>query len=511
MPSSFTQPNARINADSSAGQSALGKPRPFGHDAGSVARSPAHRLEQISLAPTETAPIQRLTYGRFQGWGALTNWRYNDQERRLNQHETRLDTRSAAMAAHEADEDHGDEVTRLRARIATIKQGTHQQNNYDGLENEMGQIHNRLGQISGLIDTRNRQRAQVAADADSARIFGARKDIHKELSRKSTSAERRSELMGQLDNLQQEHIGVIDRVHSQNLRLWLPEQVSARTRNRVNTDWDTLRHESGNLKTAEGSSEQFKKEMRAMHAQLLYGKHGRSLISGILRPQDSDPEQGPLVIKPTASDPANQEQRRDRARLKHRLHSELQLGRLERERKDFEHGVVKLQEQHRGKIPQEHLEGLGKEDLRLSQQEQLAKHEIDKAGGEAAFSAPSPAHADSTGKEISVRQGLRDGEMVNDSFGGRLTAAPAHIIYGHELIHSLRHRTGESKKKEKKAFLDRMNRKYDTSEERDTILGMKKSKIPSENLLRREHGIAPRQWHTSKTREDIDLAGGVYT
>jgi hypothetical protein len=469
-----------------------------------------HQLQASTpVVSSVGAPVQRLKYARFQGFGALFNWSHNAQETRLEQHEQRLDEITQAMRDHEDHEIYGHRIQQINQRFGEIKAGTHEADSYDGLERELGDMHTELRDISTGI-TRHEQ---DKADDDSARIHSRQQEIYKQLRKKSTKGEVRSGLQDELDELQRSHEDVIDRVHRHNLNLWLPKGTSKRDRKRARADWELIRHGSGNLRVEEGAPEEFHKQMRAVHARLLYGSKGRALLHDVLHPKHDDPVRDPLVIRRKAPDTSTKDDRVKRARLLRDFDRHHGAQKFKDVQLDFEHDWREAVERHGGErnIPEEEMNTFQRRHENLHERGQQLREEIEKVGGDAVFEAPGPALAASSGREISVRQGVRDSELYNEGFGGRHVLAPAHIIYGHELIHALRRRKGVNAPAQE--YVSRGMRKWGNPEEKTTIAGGKhahKSVPYTENMLRKEHGLSPRQFHTAKSREEVELAEGLH-
>jgi hypothetical protein len=121
--------------------------------------------------------------------------------------------------------------------------------------------------------------------------------------------------------------------------------------------------------------------------------------------------------------------------------------------------------------------------------------------------APAPGLANDPGTVLTLRQGLRDSELICYGEDDAGIHTPAFLIYGHELVHCARRRAGIDRKVT--LGTSGLPKSWVNLEEYGTIHGDEecKSKLGGlcENKLREDYKLPPRKFVTSKIREEVEI------
>ncbi len=364
-------------------------------------------------------------------------------------------------------------------------------------------------------------RQQAAADRRSQELHDQEHAAYKRLDEVKTgrqNADERQRLLKQLDGIQRAHSEHIEHVHKNDLELWTPDRdtLAPTDRGRLKTAWNELRHGSGLIKTPTGpGTETINKDLRAMHARLLTGGHGRSLLYQLLEKQGPQTGSTVSILPRDPIQPGERARRREAGKKVDQI--EPQIGRVQKEMESIMNdeglGSMFQAKNHAWKTPanQGRLQGLLAQSQQLSNQ--LTPLRLEANTRDAAEAGPvtgehgrhvlTPAGLPGLGASSSVNlmSGIKDSEYVNQDAQGRYIPAPAFIVYGHELIHALHNKRGtDSSGVNQAGYQQKPLAKWSNKAEHDTIDGP----VLSENLLRGEHQLTQRGSHFGIAREDLE-------
>ncbi|HEX2094086.1 MAG TPA: M91 family zinc metallopeptidase [Longimicrobiaceae bacterium] len=338
-----------------------------------------------------------------------------------------------------------------------------------------------------------------------------------------TSSDQHKTMMGLLDEIQEAHTVHTDYVHQQNLKLYTPDRdkLTPTEQNRLQQAWEKLRKGTGLIKTpSDRDAPQASREVRAMHARLLSRPGGRKLLYDLLE-GDESAGATTVTVHPTPADTSTPEERSRRRRLRKRYNEK--LAPLIREQQTRVEGLG-------GNIPdlnrRLHDESDQAPDISTFRREMRKLDQLETKAGRftdetrpdympmrdpdpavasanstgAASLRPDNTPGPGTGSTVRLRTGLKDSEQMNQDAQGNYIPAPAFVVYGHELVHALHYKRGTKRSD----GIPRGSKlaDYHNQEEYQTIETSGHEGI-SENLLRREHGLSRRKFHTGKPREEV--------
>jgi hypothetical protein len=335
-------------------------------------------------------------------------------------------------------------------------------------------------------------------------------------------AEERQRLLRQLDGIQRAHSDHVQHLHENDLELWTPDRdrLSPANRRNLSQAWDELRHGTGLIKTPTGpGTEAINKDLRAVHARLLSGAQGRSLLYQLLD------REGPATgseVQILPRDPIQPGERaRNRAAHRQIEQIEPQLARAQQELTrimDAEGlGSMRDAATHAWQDPanQARAQQLAQQSRDLSDRltplrpqanpRAAAEAGPEEGGLEASNYTAAGAPGAGAGSVVNLMSGIRDSEYLNRDPEGRYIPAPAFVIYGHELIHALHNKRGRnSSGVDRDQYQQRPLDRWSDREEHNTIAGAG----ISENALRAEHGLTQRGSHFGIAREDLEAQRG---
>lgn len=330
-------------------------------------------------------------------------------------------------------------------------------------------------------------------------------------------AEERQQLLRQLDGIQSAHSAHIEHVHQNNLKLWTPDrdQLDEAGRRQLDTAWNRLRRGKGLIKTPKGQgTEDINQDLRAMHARLLTGGQGRSLLYQLLDQEGAQTGHQVNILPRDPIRPGERQRNRAARRQVDAITPQLQRTQDELLRIMDEEGLNSLRnaDVHAWKKGgnQARVQQLEAERQKLDAQlVQLRPHanprDAAEAGPEQGGLGPNSQPGVGSGSVVNLMSGIKDSEYLNQDSQGRYIPAPAFIVYGHELIHALHNKRGtNSSGVNRDQYQQKPLSKWSDKEEHDTIAGAG----ISENALRAEHGLTPRGSHFGIAREDLEAQRG---
>lgn len=291
-------------------------------------------------------------------------------------------------------------------------------------------------------------------------------------------------VMNLMDGIQGEHGNVINTVHQKDLELWTPDRddLSITEAAKLQTAWGLLRKGSGNIKTPGGTGGgAADEELRAMHARLLSRPGGRQLLYTLLDQNPLDVKKKKVTINSTPPDMRPDYQKE----LLHKKRKELKT--LTKKMKGMNSKSTEYEEAYSAK------RGLYGDIDDLSGGGDAAKARA-ITGGDAKIGGTGLG----SDSRVNVRQGTPDSENLVHDYSGSVLPTPAFIQYGHELIHALHNRNAVDRTAED---YETYKARWQDKEEYQTIVGIGPGAL-SENLLRKEHGIANRYGYSGTSRFD---------
>jgi hypothetical protein len=279
--------------------------------------------------------------------------------------------------------------------------------------------------------------------------------------------------------------------------------------------------------------------MRAMHASLLFSKQGRRLLEQVLHPKTKTAVE-PIKINEAQPDPAKtREQRasrlRDRDTLLPVTQAEIDGLRKEIDTLQAQRGPVALKisdlkrkQRKLQSAPSSSKSSLSGEEKksRAELEDQLAAlneqirpfdtklKALDKTilpleeglGAYGKWEPPPPGLADPPGKVLTLRQGLRDSEIICYGEDDAEILTPAFLVYGHELVHCARRRAGIDNITD--LGDSALDREWGNLEEYGTIHGDREAEDKlgglCENKLRDDYKLPRRKYVRSKTRDEVE-------
>ncbi|MGF6929516.1 hypothetical protein QFZ48_005016 [Chitinophaga sp. W2I13] len=336
---------------------------------------------------------------------------------------------------------------------------------------------------------------QSYANKEMERIENEQKGLYKRVQDAFDNGDIDNSALDALDHLQQEHLNLVDYVHRMNLDLPLPKDAkfTPEQTKTVQQNWNALRNETGIIKTNKDATPEFKKELRAMHAKLLSQPNGAELLKRLLETKQT------LEIKQNKAPNLSRKEKQERVYRKHEINRELkQYG------PELEEIIKQNKENVERAEKEETLDAYFDSEIytklmsrKRELEEQVGSREVEKDKYNS-----SVANADPAGKDVELRERIKDSEMVNEDKDHHPIPAPGFIVYGHELIHILNSRvTGKDLKSQT------LGDNWHNKDEKHTIEGIPEEATVhniTENKLRDDHGLRKREWHTGKSREELE-------
>jgi hypothetical protein len=358
---------------------------------------------------------------------------------------------------------------------------------------------------------------------------------------KAAAAERQSEDTSRTDQVQQEHIKFTTWLADNNLDLPLPDQpMTEEEHKQTQANWRELCAGKGQIRIPDNASPECKAEMRAMHASLLFSKQGRRLLEQVLHPKTKTAVE-PIKINEAQPDPAKtREQRasrlRDRDTLLPVTQAEIDGLRKEIDTLQAQRGPVALKisdlkrkQRKLQSAPSSSKSSLSGEEKksRAELEDQLAAlneqirpfdtklKALDKTilpleeglGAYGKWEPPPPGLADPHDKVLTLRQGLRDSEIICYGEDDAKILTPAFLVYGHELVLCARRRAGIDNITD--LGDSALDRKWGNLEEYGTIHGDDEAEDKvgglCENKLRADYKLPPCKYVRSKTQDEVEV------
>jgi len=293
--------------------------------------------------------------------------------------------------------------------------------------------------------------------------------------------------------------------------------LSAKNRRKLGQAWDELRHGTGLIKTPTGpGTEAIGKDLRAMHARLLAGGQGRSLLYQLLDKQGPPTGHEVSILPRDPIQPGERARNREARKQVQAIEPKLQRTQDELLRIMDAEGLNSLRgldehewadDENQGRVQKLEAQRKKLDDQLVHLRPQANPRDAAEAGPKLGGLGPNSQPGVGSGSDVTLMSGIKDSEYVNQDAQGRYIPAPAFIVYGHELIHALRNKRGTASSGVNAAqYRKKPLAKWGNEEEHDTIAGAG----ISENALRAEHGLTQRGSHFGIAREDLEAqrAGG---
>lgn len=433
-------------------------------------------------APTD-APLQLITFKRFTGRRRLWNWAYNADERQLMAREQETHDAINSLADVEAIPAHAARVAAMRQHLQT----------HAATEVDTADYATRLARLTALrgrAQAFGRQVRQDRANADGDVLHADTLAAHADIHANGVSTAR----LDALDVLQQRHSALMTHVHQHDLDLPLHDRAARRadgTYDQIQADWRTLSRTGNSVRMLNGGTPGLAADLRSVHGRLLAGVNGRSLVRDLVH-QTAQPgpdgQPRPLTVSRLAPDDTPRATRQQRvANRAARRAGELHYSAL-RDQLNTEWDTA---------TPERRAEIEASFPARVTDPVAVLQNQTYPSR---LIEAQPPGSASPNGRNMSLREGLRDSEFVNEGTvadGSPHIPAPASVIYGHELVHAVRRLRGVGR-----GSADPIPG-WDNEEEQATIEGAGAGPAGvNENALRDDYGIRHRRFHTSHSREE---------
>jgi hypothetical protein len=306
-------------------------------------------------------------------------------------------------------------------------------------------------------------------------------------------------MLDMFDEMQQAHTDHVDYIHQNNLKIYAPDRgnLSHQEETQLDQDWNAVRNSSGLIQLPGGQeNEASNRQVRAMNAKLLSRPHGRGLIHDLLAKGGHDDDRTITHEYLDRDDPETARKKRSLIDYRDNVVAP-KLSELDQRLNHLSRTLGEKYVDHPDYIETETEHG--KWQQRFANLHDVAVDEPALAS-EKSESQLYPGK----GSNVKLLKGLRDSEQLSHDANRNLVPAPSFIVYGHELIHALHSKNQtrdvatESARYEQGGDL----RHWRNREEHQTIALSVGNQV-TENMLRQEHQITPREGHTGKARYDL--------
>jgi hypothetical protein len=448
----------------------------------------------VVRAPVD-APLQLMRFSRRSG----LRWLWTSQ----NETEDRLQTREreareaidalAGSANHPA---HRARIEAMRTHLRMHENASVDAADYEAREQQLVALRGRAQAYAGSIAAYNQRQDQ--ANIAGAALHQDTLDAHAAIRLHGPNTAR----LDGLDALQQRHIALMNHVHQHNLDLPLPDRahLAPAAYDQIQGDWRALTRTDNVISLVNGGTDGVRADLRSLHGRLLAGANGRQLLRNLVATSGTPDHNGqPLVLRigTAPRDPATLAQRQ--ARVGSRAARDVEEARLAALGADIGRRYDAASAEHKPGIAEEFTSTVSGPQMAL--QERYPSHLIE---------AQSPGSASSE-RQMTLREGVRDSEFLNTGTVADQAPripAPASVIYGHELVHVLRHRRPGAPEE-----VAPVAGGWGNTEEQATIEGVGAGVRVTphgpvninENALRDDYGIRRRRFHTSHSREEAGL------